>query len=44
MKPPTADDGDYVWDIFYHRPTSLSEWNDLANVGMLCVQPLFHQL
>ncbi|RXW22862.1 hypothetical protein EST38_g2989 [Candolleomyces aberdarensis] len=39
MKPPTADDGDYVWDIFYHRPTSLSEWNDLANVGMLSSFP-----
>lgn len=35
-KPPQDDeDGDYVWDVFFHRPTTLSEWNDLANVGML---------
>ncbi|KXN88130.1 RNA polymerase II nuclear localization protein iwr1 [Leucoagaricus sp. SymC.cos] len=21
---------DYVWDVFYHRPASLSEWNSIA--------------
>lgn len=37
-KPPQDDDdGDYVWDVFFHRPTTLSEWNDLANIGMLYV-------
>jgi len=39
MKPPTSADDDYVWDIFYHRPTTLSEWNDLANIGMLSSFP-----
>ncbi|KAJ3549153.1 hypothetical protein NMY22_g984 [Coprinellus aureogranulatus] len=39
-KPPQDDDdGDYVWDVFFHRPTTLSEWNDLANVGMLSSFP-----
>jgi hypothetical protein len=28
---------DYVWDVFYHRPTELSEWNAIANIGTLCV-------
>ncbi|KAF6757558.1 hypothetical protein DFP72DRAFT_1168320 [Ephemerocybe angulata] len=37
-KPPTAED-EYVWDVFYHMPTSLTEWNDLANVGMLSTFP-----
>lgn len=28
---------DYVWDVFYHKPTKLSEWNAVANIGTLCV-------
>jgi len=29
---PAGDDesGDYVWDVFYHRPVTLSEWNSVA--------------
>jgi hypothetical protein len=32
------DEEDYVWDVFYYRPT-LSEWNAVAggNIGSLCV-------
>ena len=30
-----SSDGDYVWDVFYHRPATLSEWNEAANVGTL---------
>ncbi|RDB17900.1 RNA polymerase II nuclear localization protein IWR1 [Hypsizygus marmoreus] len=30
---------DYVWDVFYHRPATLSEWNDAANVGTLSGLP-----
>ncbi|KAF4581552.1 hypothetical protein EYR40_009836 [Pleurotus pulmonarius] len=31
---------DYVWDVFYHRPASLSEWNHVAaNVGTLTGLP-----
>ncbi|KAF8895310.1 hypothetical protein BD779DRAFT_1498770 [Infundibulicybe gibba] len=26
---------DYVWDVFYHRPATLSEWNQAAKVGTL---------
>ncbi|KAF8654619.1 hypothetical protein AX16_003530 [Volvariella volvacea WC 439] len=26
---------DYVWDVFYHRPATLTEWNAAANVGMI---------
>ena len=33
----SALDGDYVWDVFYHRPATLSEWNEAANVGTLFV-------
>lgn len=32
-----AEDDDYVWDVFYHKPTKLSEWNAIANIGTLCV-------
>ena len=32
-----SQDADYVWDVFYHRPTKLSEWNAVANFGTLCV-------
>ena len=35
--PPSTSDGDYVWDVFYHRPATLSEWNEVANVGTLSV-------
>ena len=35
--PQSALDGDYVWDVFYHRPATLSEWIEAANVGTLCV-------
>jgi len=30
---------DYVWDVFYHRPTELSEWNAIANIGTLTGLP-----
>ncbi|KAF8237136.1 hypothetical protein L208DRAFT_1431751 [Tricholoma matsutake] len=33
----TSTSNDYVWDVFYHRPATLSEWNEAANVGTLCV-------
>lgn len=27
---------DYVWDVFYHRPATISEWDAAASkVGML---------
>ena len=33
----TSND-DYVWDVFYRRPFSLSEWNAFAaNVGTVSV-------
>jgi len=32
-----SEGDDYVWDVFYHRPTKLSEWNAIANIGTLCV-------
>lgn len=35
--PQSALDGDYVWDVFYHRPATLSEWIEAANVGTLWV-------
>ncbi|KAJ8691060.1 hypothetical protein PTI98_010667 [Pleurotus ostreatus] len=36
--PQESDD--YVWDVFYHRPASLSEWNHVAaNVGTLTGLP-----
>ncbi|KAG6900395.1 hypothetical protein C0993_011383 [Termitomyces sp. T159_Od127] len=31
---------DYVWDVFYHRPATLSEWNEAANVATLSGLPL----
>lgn len=31
----TSDD--YVWDVFYHRPATLSEWNEAANIATLYV-------
>lgn len=30
---------DYVWDVFYHRPMNLSEWNAVANIGTLTGLP-----
>jgi len=33
--PPSTSDGDYVWDVFYHRPATLSQWNEVAKVGTL---------
>ncbi|KAG2065045.1 hypothetical protein BDR04DRAFT_1109164 [Suillus decipiens] len=30
--PPAED---YVWDVFYRRPHTLSEWNSAANIGTL---------
>ncbi|KAF8798860.1 hypothetical protein BYT27DRAFT_7202578 [Phlegmacium glaucopus] len=37
--PASTSDGDYVWDVFYHRPATLSEWNEAANVGTLTGLP-----
>ncbi|EDR13317.1 uncharacterized protein LACBIDRAFT_309045 [Laccaria bicolor S238N-H82] len=34
-----SSEGDYVWDVFYHRPATLSEWNEVANVGTLTGLP-----
>jgi len=39
---PTMNSGtqdDYVWDIFYRRPATLSEWNSVANVATLSGLP-----
>jgi hypothetical protein len=36
---------DYVWDVFYHRPTTLGEWNAaIANIGTLCVDFFYFHL
>jgi hypothetical protein len=32
IAPPAED---YVWDVFYRRPCTLSEWNSVANIGTL---------
>jgi hypothetical protein len=34
-----SESGDYVWDVFYHRPTKLCEWNAVANIGTLTGLP-----
>jgi hypothetical protein len=34
-----SEGDDYVWDVFYHRPTKLSEWNAIANIGTLTGLP-----
>ncbi|EGN98124.1 hypothetical protein SERLA73DRAFT_138396 [Serpula lacrymans var. lacrymans S7.3] len=34
-----SESGDYVWDVFYRRPATLSEWNSAANVGTLMGLP-----
>jgi hypothetical protein len=36
----TTSDGDYVWDVFYRRPYSISEWNSFPpNYGTLTGLP-----
>ncbi|KAJ6511980.1 hypothetical protein C8R47DRAFT_1092967 [Mycena vitilis] len=40
LLPPSASStDDYVWDVFYHRPATLTEWNEAANVGTLTGLP-----
>ncbi|KAK0463951.1 uncharacterized protein EV420DRAFT_1303814 [Desarmillaria tabescens] len=36
---PAPESSDYVWDVFYHRPSTLSEWNEAAAVGTLTGLP-----
>lgn len=37
------ESGDYVWDVFYHRPVTLSEWNSVAaRTGTLWVLCSFY--
>lgn len=44
------ESGDYVWDVFYHRPVTLSEWNSVATrtgtlyVVMLAMLDTNHEL
>ncbi|KAF7299314.1 hypothetical protein MIND_00880400 [Mycena indigotica] len=38
LSSSTSSD-DYVWDVFYHRAATLSEWNAAANVGTLTGLP-----
>ncbi|KAH9480560.1 hypothetical protein JR316_0007160 [Psilocybe cubensis] len=33
----TSSDDDYVWDVFYHRPATLSEWNEVSNIASVHV-------
>ncbi|KIY71718.1 hypothetical protein CYLTODRAFT_487001 [Cylindrobasidium torrendii FP15055 ss-10] len=33
--PPSEQDDDYVWDVFFHRPTTLTDWNNAATFGTL---------
>ncbi|KAH6911441.1 hypothetical protein BKA70DRAFT_1370631 [Coprinopsis sp. MPI-PUGE-AT-0042] len=36
MKSPGTEESDYVWDVFYHRPVTLAEWNEMAaNIATL---------
>ncbi|KDR82625.1 hypothetical protein GALMADRAFT_238041 [Galerina marginata CBS 339.88] len=35
----SSSENDYVWDVFYHRPATLSEWNEVANVGTVSGLP-----
>lgn len=37
LSEPIQKADDYVWDVFYHRPVTLSEWNEAAKVGTLWV-------
>ena len=39
--PSSSSGDDYVWDVFYHRPATLSEWNDVANIGTVYVVHVF---
>ncbi|KAG7447893.1 uncharacterized protein BT62DRAFT_929994 [Guyanagaster necrorhizus] len=36
---PAPESEDYVWDVFYHRPSTLSEWNEAATIGTLTGLP-----
>lgn len=36
---PAPESGDYVWDVFYHKPSTLSEWNEAASIGTLTGLP-----
>ncbi|KAF7296485.1 Iwr1 domain-containing protein [Mycena chlorophos] len=38
LSSSTSSD-DYVWDVFYHRPVTLSEWNAAANVATITGLP-----
>ncbi|PPQ66625.1 hypothetical protein CVT26_009386 [Gymnopilus dilepis] len=31
--PPSTNDDDYVWDVFYHRPVPVNNWKEAVNVG-----------
>jgi len=43
--PTDESSNDYVWDVFYHRPASLSEWNSVAaRTGTMCVYALLKNL
>ncbi|KAG6832023.1 hypothetical protein H0H92_006059 [Tricholoma furcatifolium] len=35
----TMQNDDYVWDVFYHRPATLSEWVQAANVATISGLP-----
>ncbi|KIM43232.1 hypothetical protein M413DRAFT_444040 [Hebeloma cylindrosporum] len=37
--PSNSSSDDYVWDVFYHRPATLSEWNEVANIGTVTGLP-----
>ncbi|KAJ7465301.1 hypothetical protein FB451DRAFT_1488972 [Mycena latifolia] len=39
LPPSASSTDDYVWDVFYHRPATLTEWNEAANVGTLTGLP-----
>ncbi|KAJ7164699.1 hypothetical protein C8R43DRAFT_988057, partial [Mycena crocata] len=39
LPPSVSSVDDYVWDVFYHRPATLTEWNEAANVGTLTGLP-----
>jgi len=33
----TKEDDDYVWDLFYHKPGTVSDWTQTATVGTMLV-------
>ncbi|KAF7365450.1 hypothetical protein MVEN_00418000 [Mycena venus] len=39
LSESSSSTDDYVWDVFYHRPVTLTEWNEAANVGTLTGLP-----